>query len=313
VLAYLCKGETFAQFAAGFGIGRTTAWRYVNETVELLAARAPKLRKAVRDAKRAGHAYVILDGTLIPIDRVAADRPFYSGKHKKHGMNLQVIASPDGDVSCGSPARCPGPSTIKRPSGSGACSTSWRKLAWSPSRTRAIRAAPGRRFRTKAGTSRNRRKRPTKPTPSSARSAKGQTRSSRYGRSSASSAAARGAPGHSRRPSTYCSSARHNQVGISSVCQRLAVIASAGADVNVGAALATGAFVVPSVALGVFGGLYLHRRSQRLLIACTVIGVCYASALVAVVLPSPVRWLGALMLVAGLAACWSMWRAVPTK
>jgi hypothetical protein len=28
----------------------------------------------------------------------AADQPFYSGKHKKHGMNLQVIASPDGDI-----------------------------------------------------------------------------------------------------------------------------------------------------------------------------------------------------------------------
>jgi len=52
----------------------------VNETVELLAARAPKLKKAVRDAKSAGHAYVIVDGTLIPIDRVAKDRPFYSGK-----------------------------------------------------------------------------------------------------------------------------------------------------------------------------------------------------------------------------------------
>jgi uncharacterized protein (UPF0248 family) len=32
---------------------------------------APKLQQAVRDAKRAGHAYVILDGTLIPVDRVA--------------------------------------------------------------------------------------------------------------------------------------------------------------------------------------------------------------------------------------------------
>jgi hypothetical protein len=81
VLAYLRKGETFAELAAGFGVGTATAWRYVNETVELLAARAPKLRKAVRDAKKAGHAYVVLDGTLIPIDRVAADRPFYSGKH----------------------------------------------------------------------------------------------------------------------------------------------------------------------------------------------------------------------------------------
>ena len=40
VLAYLRKGETFAELAAGFGVGTATAWRYVNETVELLAARA---------------------------------------------------------------------------------------------------------------------------------------------------------------------------------------------------------------------------------------------------------------------------------
>jgi CDGSH-type Zn-finger protein len=98
VLAYLRKGETFEDLAAGFGVGRTTAWRYVNEVTELLAARAPKLRQAVRNAKRAGHAYVILDGTLIPIDRVARDKPFCSGKHKKHGMNLRVIASPGGDI-----------------------------------------------------------------------------------------------------------------------------------------------------------------------------------------------------------------------
>ena len=98
VLVYLRKGETFDEIAAGFEVGTATAWRYVNETVALLAARAPKLRKAARDAKKAGHAYVVVDGTLIPIDRVAADRPFYSGKHRKHGMNLQVIASPCGDI-----------------------------------------------------------------------------------------------------------------------------------------------------------------------------------------------------------------------
>jgi DDE superfamily endonuclease/Helix-turn-helix of DDE superfamily endonuclease len=98
VLAYLRKGETFAELAAGFGIGTTTAWRYAGETVPLLAARAPKLRAAARDAKKAGYAYVVVDGTLIPIDRVAKDRPFYSGKHRRHGMNLQVIASPTGDI-----------------------------------------------------------------------------------------------------------------------------------------------------------------------------------------------------------------------
>ena len=98
VLAHLRKGETFAELAAGFAVGTTTAWRYVQETVALLAARAPKLRQAVRAAQKAGYAYVVLDGTLIPVDRVAADRPFYSGKHKRHGMNLQVIASPDGSI-----------------------------------------------------------------------------------------------------------------------------------------------------------------------------------------------------------------------
>jgi len=57
VLAYLRKGETFAELAAGFGIGTATAWRYVSETVALLAARSPKLNRALASAKKAGHAY----------------------------------------------------------------------------------------------------------------------------------------------------------------------------------------------------------------------------------------------------------------
>jgi hypothetical protein len=43
---------------------------------------------------------VILDGTLLSIDRVGMtsgrDRPYYSGKHKRHGVNVQVIADPAG-------------------------------------------------------------------------------------------------------------------------------------------------------------------------------------------------------------------------
>jgi hypothetical protein len=74
-----------------------------------LAARCPKLREALRAAGRAGYAYLVIDGTLISIDRVAADRPFYCSEHRRHGMNLQVIASPDGEivwVSGALPARC---------------------------------------------------------------------------------------------------------------------------------------------------------------------------------------------------------------
>lgn len=55
-------------------------------------------------------AYAILDGTLIPIDRVADQKPYYSGKHKRHGVNVQVIAGHrrrgrPADLGVGSPAR----------------------------------------------------------------------------------------------------------------------------------------------------------------------------------------------------------------
>jgi hypothetical protein len=66
--------------------------------VALLAVRLPKLRRALTGARAAGHAYVVIHGALIPIDRVAADRPFYSGKHRRHGMKLQVISARDGEI-----------------------------------------------------------------------------------------------------------------------------------------------------------------------------------------------------------------------
>lgn len=79
VLAHLRNGTTYGQLAAGFGIGTSTVYRYITEAVDLLAALAPTLDDAVRAAS--GKAYVLLDGTLLPIDRIAADQPFYSGKH----------------------------------------------------------------------------------------------------------------------------------------------------------------------------------------------------------------------------------------
>jgi hypothetical protein len=98
VLAHLRKGETYAELGCGFGVGTTTVFRYVREAIEVLAALAPSLREAVAVAAR--KAFVILDGTLLPINRVGMgsgrDRPYYSGKHKCHGMNVQVIADPAG-------------------------------------------------------------------------------------------------------------------------------------------------------------------------------------------------------------------------
>ena len=98
VLVYLRKGERFSELGAGFGVSTATAWRYVEETVALLSARSPKLGQTLRKAKRDGLHYLVLDGTLIRIDRVAADRPYFSGKHRVHRMNVQVIASPNGTI-----------------------------------------------------------------------------------------------------------------------------------------------------------------------------------------------------------------------
>ncbi len=94
VLAHLRCGDTYARLAAGFRIGIATAYRYIREAVDLLAALAPTLEQAMTTVRE--KAYVILDGTVRPIDRIAADRPYYSGKKKHHGMNVQVLADPAG-------------------------------------------------------------------------------------------------------------------------------------------------------------------------------------------------------------------------
>jgi hypothetical protein len=41
-------------------------------------------------------AYAILDGALIPIDRVADQKPYYPRETRRHGVNVQVIADPAG-------------------------------------------------------------------------------------------------------------------------------------------------------------------------------------------------------------------------
>lgn len=66
-LAHLRNGHTYAQLAPGFGISTTTAYRYVTEAVEVLAALAPDLR---------GRDQVRIDEGVRPAARDAvADRP----------------------------------------------------------------------------------------------------------------------------------------------------------------------------------------------------------------------------------------------
>jgi hypothetical protein len=106
------------QLAADNDIGRSTAYRYLHEGINVLAERAPGLRGALLAARAAGHPHVTVDGTLIRTDRVRvpgptarSDRPerqvdlWWSGKHACHGGNVQVIAAPDGWPLWTSPVR----------------------------------------------------------------------------------------------------------------------------------------------------------------------------------------------------------------
>ncbi len=87
--------------AAEAGISDATAYRYLHEGLDVIAAHAPDLQQVLADAHAAGTAFVSLDGTLVPTDRVAARAEaghdlWYSGKHHRHGGSVQVLADPAG-------------------------------------------------------------------------------------------------------------------------------------------------------------------------------------------------------------------------
>ncbi|MFI1533433.1 transposase family protein [Streptomyces anandii] len=73
VLAFLRCGDAYVQLAAGFGVGIATVYRCICEAVGVLAVLAPSLGEVMTVIRV--KALVILDGTLLPVDRVAADTP----------------------------------------------------------------------------------------------------------------------------------------------------------------------------------------------------------------------------------------------
>ena len=102
VLRWLFDDTRMRQLARDNDIGVSTAYDYRDEAIVVLAARQPSLHGALLAAKAAGHTHVILDGTLIATDRIATPGPtrgvdlWWSGKHRHHGGNIQVVSAPDG-------------------------------------------------------------------------------------------------------------------------------------------------------------------------------------------------------------------------
>jgi hypothetical protein len=52
VIAYLRKGETYADLACGLRVRTSTVYRYLREAIGLLAAMAPSLEQAIEVAQR---------------------------------------------------------------------------------------------------------------------------------------------------------------------------------------------------------------------------------------------------------------------
>lgn len=111
VLRWLLDNTRIAQLAADNGISGRTCHRYILEGIAVLKAQAPTLEQAIERAKAAGHTHVMLDGTLIETDRCRVPGPsvgvdlWWSGKHKRHGGNIQVLSAPDGFPLWTSPVR----------------------------------------------------------------------------------------------------------------------------------------------------------------------------------------------------------------
>jgi hypothetical protein len=105
VLRWFVDDTRVEQLALDNAIGLSTAYDYLHEGIDDLAAAAPALHSALLAAKIAGHEHVSIDGTLIHTDRVSEPAPpgvdlWWSGKHHCHGGNVQVITVPDGWPIC---------------------------------------------------------------------------------------------------------------------------------------------------------------------------------------------------------------------
>jgi len=105
VLAWFWDKGDIRRLGAGFGLRQSTAYRYLNEGIDVLAARAPDLREALKQAVEDGLAYLILDGKVAAAGRCLLKTTsrkgeaidlWYSGKTHDFGAKIQAIFDPRG-------------------------------------------------------------------------------------------------------------------------------------------------------------------------------------------------------------------------
>jgi hypothetical protein len=83
------------------GVSIATAFCYLHEALDVIAAQAPELDDVLARAHADDLPFLCLDDTLVPAGRVAARAEaghnlWYSGKHHAFGGNVQVLCDPTG-------------------------------------------------------------------------------------------------------------------------------------------------------------------------------------------------------------------------
>ncbi len=104
-LVWFREKRDVALIGKGLGISQATSYRYLDEAIEVLAARSPDLHDALARAHEEGWSHVILDGKIVDTDRLRVKTTskkgkiidaWYSGKTRDFGGNIQALMRPDG-------------------------------------------------------------------------------------------------------------------------------------------------------------------------------------------------------------------------
>ena len=105
VLAWFRDHPDVERLGCGFGLSRSTAYRYRDEGIAVLQRQAPDLPEALERAKAQGLAYLVLDGTVVDSDRVRETKvsrkgreidAWYSGRTHDFGGLIQALMAPGG-------------------------------------------------------------------------------------------------------------------------------------------------------------------------------------------------------------------------
>ncbi|AZZ43257.1 IS5/IS1182 family transposase [Acidipropionibacterium jensenii] len=91
------------RLARDHGLSQASAYRYLHEALDVVADHAPDLPNVLEQQHHSGAGFVCLDGTLIATNAVQIPSPqgngndwWYSGKHHRHGGNVQVLTDSTG-------------------------------------------------------------------------------------------------------------------------------------------------------------------------------------------------------------------------